>query len=179
MDDPALIQAALDGDESAFEALIRAFSRRLYAVAFGILQNAAEAEDVVQDTFLRAWRDRRRIREPAKLSGWLIAAARNRACDVLRRRRNVPLEEDYADIPLAADAPGTSLDAIDRHRRIRSALSALPDHYRVALSLRYLEGMDCRSVEAAMGLTSGALRGILARALESLRHTLKPQLQEG
>jgi RNA polymerase sigma factor, sigma-70 family len=177
MDDPDLIRAALGGDESSFEELIRAHSRRLYAVAFGVLQNRAEAEDVVQDTFLKAWRDRRKIRDASKFSGWLTATARNRACDVLRRRRGSPLPDEIESLPDESVPPaGADIDHADRREHIGAALASLPETHRVALSLRYLEGMDCRSIENTMGLTSGALRGILARALERLR--AKPELQQ-
>lgn len=177
MDDPALIRAALDGDESSFEDLIRAHSRRLYAVAFGVLQNRSEAEDVVQDTFLKAWRDRQKIRDAAKVSGWLTATARNRACDVLRRRRGSPFPDEIGSLPdESVPQAGAEIDETDRRERIGAALASLPEPHRIALSLRYLEGMDCRSVESAMGLTAGALRGILARALERLR--AKPELQK-
>lgn len=180
MDDSALLESALAGDQSAFEELIRQFSRRLYAVAFGVLQNSAEAEEVVQDTLLKAWRDRKKIRPPEKLPGWLIVSTKNQALDILRRRRTSPLPDESHAIPDESTPPaGDAIDADVRSAAIRRALSTLPDHYRVALSLRYLEGMDCRSIESVMGLSSGALRGILARALEALRHTLKPQLQEG
>lgn len=179
-DDPALIGSALAGDEAAFEELIRRFSRRLYAVAFGVVQNASEAEEIVQDVLLRAWRDRRKIRPPERLPGWLILSAKNRAVDALRRRRSEPLPDGSHFIPdESIPAAGAAIDAAVRSAAVRRALSDLPDHYRVALSLRYLEGMDCRSIESSMGLSPGALRGILARALEALRRVLKPQLQEG
>jgi RNA polymerase sigma-70 factor (ECF subfamily) len=178
----ALIDSALGGDEPAFEELIRAYSRRLFAVAYGVLQNSAEAEDVVQETFLKAWRTRGKVRDAARFDAWLTAIARNRACDLLRRRRGVPMPEQADELPddtLAA--PGSEMDDAERGRRIHRALAGLPEHYRVALSLRYLDGMDCRAVESAMGLTNGALRGILGRALDSLRQTLKPsaELLEG
>jgi RNA polymerase sigma-70 factor (ECF subfamily) len=170
-----LIEAALGGNESAFEELIRIHSRRLFAVAYGVLQNATEAEDVVQETFLKAWQTRRKVREPARFDPWLTAIARNRACDLLRRRRGVPLSGESGDFPdESLPVAGAEMDDAERGRRIHGALASLPEHYRVALSLRYLEGKDCRAVETEMGLSNGALRGVLARALETLRQTLKP-----
>lgn len=174
----ALIESALGGDESAFEELIRAHSRRLFAVAHGVLQNGAEAEDVVQETFLKAWRMRRKVRDAERFESWLISISRNRALDVLRRRRSVPLDENTAEFPSQEAAPGSGMDDAEREAQVHRALAELPEHYREALSLRYLEGLDCRAVETAMGLSNGALRGILGRALETLRRTLRPAATE-
>jgi RNA polymerase sigma-70 factor (ECF subfamily) len=170
----ALIESALGGDESAFEELIRAHSRRLFAIAYGVLQNAGEAEDVVQETLVKAWRLRRKVREAERFEPWLTTIARNGALDVLRKRRSVPLDEADGEFSSPSERPGSGLDDAARDACVRRALDALPEHYRVALSLRYLEGMDCRAVEAAMGLSNGALRGILGRALETLRRALRP-----
>jgi RNA polymerase sigma-70 factor (ECF subfamily) len=174
----ALIDSALGGDESAFEELIRAHSRRLFAIAYGVLQNGGEAEDVVQETFVKAWRLRRKVREAERFEPWLTTIARNGALDVLRRRRSVPLDEAGGDFPSEAGAPGSGLDEAARDACVHRALATLPEHYRVALSLRYLEGLDCRAVETAMGLSNGALRGILGRALETLRRALRPAATE-
>jgi RNA polymerase sigma-70 factor (ECF subfamily) len=173
----ALIDSALGGDESAFEELIRAHSRRLFAIAYGVLQNGGEAEDVVQETFVKAWCLRRKVREAERFEPWLAAIARNAALDVLRRRRSVPLDES-SDFPTEEAAPGSGLDEAARDACVHRALATLPEHYRVALSLRYLEGLDCRAVETAMGLSNGALRGILGRALETLRRALRPAATE-
>jgi RNA polymerase sigma-70 factor (ECF subfamily) len=174
----ALIESALGGDESAFEELIRTHSRRLFAVAHGVLQNGAEAEDVVQETFVKAWRMRRKVRDAERFEPWLTSIARNRALDILRRRRSVPLDEDNSEFPSQEPAPGSGLDDAERDAQVRRALAELPEHYREALSLRYLEGLDCRAIESAMGLSNGALRGILGRALETLRRTLRPAATE-
>jgi RNA polymerase sigma-70 factor (ECF subfamily) len=178
----ALIEAALGGDVAAFEEMIRLYSRRLFAVAYGVLQNAGEAEDVVQDVFLRAFEARKRPKEPEKVSPWLVTITRNRACDILRRRRSVPLPDEAHEIQDdRIEEPGDALDASELKNRVHGVLATLPEHYRVALTLRYLEGLDCRSIETVMGLSNGALRGVLGRALETMRRALKPaaELREG
>src|SRR5580692_2112397 len=87
--DKALIEAALNGDTESFEMIIRTHSRTLFAVAYAVLQDRAEAEDVVQETFVRAWNKRRWMRDPAKFPAWLTTVARNRACDIIRKRRTL------------------------------------------------------------------------------------------
>src|SRR5438132_9159683 len=86
-------QAAIHGDREAFEMIIRTHSRTLFAIAYGILQNREEAEDVVQDSLVKAWKTRWRVRDPEKFLAWLCTIARHRAHDMFRKRRTVPLLE--------------------------------------------------------------------------------------
>ncbi len=85
--DREIYRAAIQGDRDAFETIIRASSRSLFAIAYGILQNRAEAEDVVQDACVKAWKSRWRVRDPEKFPAWLATVARHRARDLARRRR--------------------------------------------------------------------------------------------
>src|SRR5215212_7624841 len=97
--DREIYRAAIAGDRDAFELIIRANSRTLFAIAYGVLQDRAEAEDVVQDAFVKGWKARWRARNPEKFPAWLATIARHRARDVARRRRSVPLEEELAQMP--------------------------------------------------------------------------------
>jgi RNA polymerase sigma-70 factor (ECF subfamily) len=164
-------QAAIHGDREAFEMIIRTHSRALFAIAYGILQNREEAEDVVQDSLVKAWKTRWRVREPEKFPAWLATIARHRAHDVFRKRRTFPLSEDIIESVERKPTDTTTLD-----RQLHSALAALPELHRAALTLRYFEEMDYRSIEDTLGLTNGALRGILGRALASMRKQLRPAL---
>src|ERR1700680_3549073 len=91
----AIYRAAIQGDRDAFEMIIRSSSRNLFAIAYGILQNREEAEDVVQDTLVKAWKSRWRVRDPEKFPAWLSTIARHRARDLARRRRPEPLPHDF------------------------------------------------------------------------------------
>jgi RNA polymerase sigma-70 factor (ECF subfamily) len=163
-------RAAIHGDREAFEMIIRTQSRPLFAIAYGVLQNREEAEDAVQDALVKAWKSRWRVRDPEKFPAWLCMIARHRARDVFRKRRAVPLSE----IPEAAGTEAIDTTALDR--RLHSALAALPELHRTALSLRYFEEMDYATIENRLGLTNGSLRGVLGRALASMRKQLKPAL---
>ena len=92
-------RAAIHGDRDAFEMIIRSQSRALFAIAYGILQNRAEAEDVVQDALVKAWKTRWRVRDPEKFPAWLGTITRHRARDVARRHRTVPFPAE-ADEPI-------------------------------------------------------------------------------
>jgi len=168
------LEAALRGDPDAFEMVIRTYSRSLFAVAYAILQDRAEAEDVVQDALLKAYQTRWRVRSVEKFPAWLASVARNRALDVLRRRRWVPLEGHEPAAESAGDAEEAEDTAV--RERLRHTLAGLPETHRIAVTLRYLEGMDHASIERTMGVSNGALRGILGRALGAMRKALKPSL---
>jgi RNA polymerase sigma-70 factor (ECF subfamily) len=170
-------RAAIHGDREAFEMIIRTQSRALFAIAYGILQNREESEDVVQDTLVKAWKTRWRVRDPEKFPAWLGTIARHRARDVARRRRSVPFPTE-AEEPID---PGFEVAArTDRenemNEQVRAALSTLPELHRAALTLRYFEAMDYAAIERILGLSNGALRGILGRAMETMRKRLRPAL---
>ena len=80
-------RTAMRGDREAFEMIIRTHSRTLFAIAYGILHNREEAEDIVQDSLVKAWKMRWRVRDPEKFPVWLSMIARHRAHDVFRKRR--------------------------------------------------------------------------------------------
>jgi RNA polymerase sigma-70 factor, ECF subfamily len=162
---------AIHGDREAFEMIIRTHSRTLFAIAYGVLQNREEAEDVVQDSLVKAWKTRWRVRDPEKFPAWLATIARHRAHDVFRKRRTIPLAHETIEI---GERETTDTSELDRH--LHSALTALPELHRAALTLRYFEEMDYRTIENTLGLTNGALRGILGRALASMRKHLRPVL---
>jgi RNA polymerase sigma-70 factor (ECF subfamily) len=164
-------RAAIRGDRDAFEMIIRVHSRMLLAIAYGILQNREEAEDVVQDSLINAWKTRWRVRDPEKFPAWLATIARHRAHDVFRKRRTISLSEKVTE-PIEPESANTS--ALDE--QLHSALAALPEIHRAALMLRYFEEMEYGAIENSLGLTNGALRGILGRALASMRKRLRPAL---
>jgi RNA polymerase sigma-70 factor, ECF subfamily len=167
-------QAAIHGDREAFEMIIRTQSRPLFAIAYGILQNREEAEDAVQDALVKAWKSRWRVRDPEKFPAWLCMIARHRARDVFRRRR--PVSSNLEGHALSCPTNPSTDATIELDRQLHSALASLPELQREALSLRYFEEMDYATIENRLGLSNGSLRGILGRALATMRKQLKPAL---
>jgi RNA polymerase sigma-70 factor (ECF subfamily) len=165
-----IVRSAVAGDEKSFEVVVRLYSRKTYGVAYAITQDVAEAEDIVQETFLKAYGQRDRLRDPEKFLPWLLTVARNGAWDRLRRRRPQAVPETFDTlVDHQAERPGSAMERVEDRARLRRALGALPEEHRMALSLLYLEGFDYRTIQARMGLSNGALRGILGRALGALR----------
>jgi RNA polymerase sigma-70 factor (ECF subfamily) len=170
----ATYRAATQGDRDAFEMIIRSSSRNLFAIAYGVLQNREEAEDVVQDTLIKAWKSRWRVRDPEKFPAWLSTIARHRARDLARRRRPEPLPHDFESAETVEVT--TDTENADLNSEVQAALSQLPELHRMAVTLRYFEELDYATIEQTLGLTNGALRGILGRALGVMRRRLKPTL---
>jgi RNA polymerase sigma-70 factor (ECF subfamily) len=169
-----MYRAAIHGDRDAFEMIIRTHSRALFAIAYGILQNREEAEDAVQDALVKAWKLRWRVREPEKFPTWLATIARHRAHDIFRKGRTVPLFATIHEVIEPSSAAEPNNPELDQ--QLHFALAALPELHRSALTLRYFEEMDYQSIEKLLGLSNGALRGILGRALAALRKQLRPAL---
>ena len=164
-------KAAIRGDRDAFEMIIRTQSRPLFAIAYGILQNREEAEDAVQDALIKAWKSRWRVRDAEKFPAWLGTITRFRARDMARRRGKTVPETEIGEAAVQPDGPD-----LEREQLVQSAMQSLPELHRTALALRYFENMDYAAIEQTLGLSNGALRGILGRALGALRKQLKPAL---
>jgi RNA polymerase sigma-70 factor, ECF subfamily len=146
-------KAAIHGDREAFEMIIRTHSRTLFAIAYGILQNREEAEDVVQDSLVKAWKMRWRVRDPEKFPAWLSMIARHRAHDVFRKRRSLPFTHETIE---ATEVNKSETSAMDQ--QLHSALATLSELHRAAVTLRYFEEMYNRTIENTLGLTNGAQR---------------------
>src|SRR5256714_12759400 len=136
--EPAIYRAAIQGDREAFEMVIRSVSRNLFAIAYGILQNREEAEDVVQDTFVKAWKSRWRVRDSAKLPAWLATIARHRARDLARKRRPEPLPENFESTEVV-EFEGAAGGKTDLECGGRPGLAQLPELHPAALTLRHFE----------------------------------------
>lgn len=169
-----MYRAAIQGDRDAFEMIIRTQSRALFAIAYGILQSREEAEDAVQDALVKAWRSRWRVRDPEKFPAWLGTIVRYRARDMAKRRRGAPFLKEMTE-PIAREPDAVS-EAMSLDQDLQSALAALPELHRTALTLRYFEEMDYKSIEHLLGLSNGSLRGVLGRALATMRKELRPAL---
>jgi RNA polymerase sigma-70 factor (ECF subfamily) len=168
----ACIDAALEGSRDAFDQVVQTYGRLVYAQAFRILQDAGDAEDIAQETFARAYRFRVRLKDPAKFRGWLLAIARNLARDRIRRRRDALAPEAAAAISDEAPWPGEELACYEVRLRLRDAMALLPSPHRDVITMRYIDGLSCHSIEQALGISNGTLRGLLGRGLRKLRNTL-------
>lgn len=158
----ALVGAARHGDQAAFGRLYQRFGRMVHGIllAHGPRE---EAEDLVQEVFVRAWTRLATLSEPAAFGGWLATMARHRATDALRARRTMtPLD------PGLAAAQSTHAETI----AIVNLVRALPEAYRETLVLRLVEGLSGPEIAELTGLTPGSVRVNLHRGLAMLRERM-------
>ncbi len=153
-----LVRTAQRGDKAAFEELVRRTTRLVFARLYLETGDTHQAEDLLQETFLTAYRNLGQLTEPAKFRSWLLRIAQNRAIDASRRRQR---QKQQLDI-LRLEASPTSVHdgrQEDLRQQVLAVLRALPEEYRLPLTLRYLAGADYETIQMEMGLTNGSLRG--------------------
>lgn len=174
IDDHALMGSVAVGDACAFSELSARYLKIMVGVAQRILGNAAEADEVVQEAFLRLWRYAPNW-DPegtGSVRTWLSRVVTNLCLDRCRRRRSVPLEE-AGDIEDASENAFDHLKHQDRQKLVRQMLDGLPERQRIAVVLAYFEEMSGQEVASAMELSVGAVESLLVRARKSLRESMK------
>jgi RNA polymerase sigma-70 factor (ECF subfamily) len=181
--DESLVQSARRGDRAAFEELVRRTSRLVFARLYLETGDTHQAEDLLQETLLTAFRSIDQLSEPGKFRSWLLKIAQNIAIDASRRqlrlKRGPEPEPGTSDLrPLAATAPGPDDEAEreELRQKVLTVLRSLPEEYRLPLTLRYLAGADYETIQMQMGLSNGSLRGLLHRGLKLLREEMQQAL---
>ncbi len=181
--DETLVLGAQRGDKAAFEELVRRTSRLAWARLYLETGDAHQAEDLLQETLLTAYRNLRQLTEPAKFRGWLLRIAQNAAIDASRRqqrRKRTPPDHvsSLAAFRQASTAPppDEKAERDELREQVLGVLRGLPEEYRLPLTMRHLMGADHETIERQLGLTNGALRGLLHRGMKLLRDELKQKL---
>ena len=152
--------------KTAFEGLVRAYSSELYRFAYWLTRDRFSAEDLVQETFARAWSAWQSLREQGAAKSWLYMILRNEHARLFERRRLDIVEDQDLDA-LEDQRIAAPFDDIE----IREALHALPAAYREPLLLQLLGGFSCDEIARLMNLTSGAVMTRLCRARLTLRRS--------
>ena len=173
-----LVAAAKDGDDGAFEALVRATYAESYTLALRMTGNEEDARDVVQESYLRAYRGLRRFRGDAQFSTWLYRITANCANSHLgrgRRHRHEALDEDA---PLRDDrplyAPEARVESTDLRGRLQGAIAELPPKLRAVVLLRDVYDLPHEAIAAELGISETAAKVRLHRARKRLREDLFP-----
>ena len=164
------------GEPDAFERLVRTYQHRVFGVAFRMLGNGAEAEEIAQETFLRAHRALPEFRGDAKLSTWLYAIA-SRLCLTRLGSRERGLvrhgEEGLLRLPHDALGPDAAVERTELEAALHRAIAELPDERRIVVVLRDLEGLSYEEIAASLGLELGTVRSRLHRARMDLKDKLE------
>jgi RNA polymerase sigma-70 factor, ECF subfamily len=182
--DALLVERAKKGDRLAFEELVRRHADRLYAVVLRFVGDAEEAEEVTQESFLRAWRSVSRFEGRSQFFTWLYRIGINEAKRRAERRPSpadvVSMEERPLDDAVdVSEAPHVRADQKDLRRMLERAVRALPPDYRVPLILRDVEGLSTREAAEVMGLREAAFKSRLHRARLAVRAALDDYVGDG
>lgn len=183
--DETLVVKARDGDRSAFEELIRRTSRLVLARLYLETGRADEAEDLLQETLLLAYRSVRRVTDPKGFRSWLLTIAHNVVITSARRaarqkRASSPVADPdtLGQVADHGQSPEAEIERKELRERVLAVLRSLPEDYRLPLTLRYLVGADYETIGQQLGLSNGALRGLLHRGLKMLRARLPEDLSD-
>ncbi len=168
--DAELVEAARDGSLTAFDALVDRYRGAIVRLAFQMTHDLDEANDVAQDTFLRAFSRLDSYHPDRPFARWLFVIARNAALDALRRRkRTAPLDSDGEAMDLGPEELAVRNDEAGR---VHAALASLPSKHREALELYYLSGLRYREIADALHIPIGTVKTHISRAKRRLRDNL-------
>jgi RNA polymerase sigma-70 factor (ECF subfamily) len=182
--DIATVALARDGDSEAFRTLVERHSRAVFRLAHRMTGNPSDAEDVVQETFLKAYKQLGRFESRANFSTWLHRIAVNCSIDLIRSRPHREAGHDSADLEAMGSedvgdesrqhTPERLMLSTEVQERINTAMSALSQRERAAFVLRHFEGNSIEDISRSLGLKTNATKHSIFRAVRKMRAALEP-----
>lgn len=177
-EDDQLLEKIQEGDHNAFTVLVKKHSSKFYALAFRILNNKDNAEDVVQDLFLKLWQnpflwDRDRAKKTkVKFTTWFYRVVVNRALDVKKKRTADQLDSQYLDNAISNEDEKVEdrIDKKSRDQKIDKMLNELPDRQRLAINLCFYQGLSNKEAADIMNINVKALESLLMRGKTKLKN---------
>lgn len=171
--DESLLAGMASGDQDAAAAFVRRYQARVYGLALTVVRLPALAEDVAQDTFVKAWRhaatyDPRR----GRVSTWLLTITRNAAIDAIRYRHDDPMEQDLLVALLTVRDESEESDDLDTNLALRQALAELPQELAAPIVLMTFFGLTAREIATRDDVPVGTVKTRVRRGLEKLRHRM-------
>jgi RNA polymerase sigma-70 factor (ECF subfamily) len=191
--DAAVVAQVLAGDRDAFRVLVERHSRSIFRVVYRMTRNQQDAEELVQETFLRAYKSLARFELRASFTTWLYRIAINRTLDFLNARKtqmnskemyqisdNPDAEEgNQVQLPAAGPGPDRLLLSAEMKRKIAGAMGLLTPAERVAFTMRHMEGRSIEEISQALNLKVNAAKNSVFRAVQKLRQQLEPYAGPG
>ncbi len=188
LDDAQVVQQFLDGDDRAFAEIVRRYDKRLHNFVSRTVGDREQAEDLVQETFVRVYRHLHRFDQTRKFSTWIYTIAGNLAKNELRNRSRNPLvlfqtimknwDADFR--PLEWEDPKTRPDDLYRKRflreKVNEAVEQLPEHHRTVFVLRELHGKSYEEIAEITGCNLGTVKSRLNRARNSFAQIIAPMI---
>jgi len=189
--DAVLMLRVKQGDTGAFAVLVDKYKQPVMNVAYRMLRDATEAEDLAQMVFVQVFKAARRYEVSSKFSTWLFTIARNLCLNEIRRRSRHPVESMEATHPAQEDqtpqqfedkktaSPPESLLHGELEEKIEEALAGLPENQRLAILLCRQDELSYEEIARVLGCSVSATKSLIHRGRETLKQKLKPYLQSG
>jgi RNA polymerase sigma-70 factor (ECF subfamily) len=182
-DEADLLRAAQGGDRAAFTELVRRYQRAVYRVAYALTRNASDADDLAQETFVRAWQAIGRFRVGEPVHPWLARIATNLAISLFRRRKRRP-ETPLEPLVEAGrqwgveDDPADEVERGEQARHLQAAFAELKPEHQAVLALRVVEEQSYEAIAATLRVPIGTVMSRLSRARAELRARLAARTGE-
>lgn len=186
-DDLTLVRAFREGDDKAFEEIVRRYQRQVASAVYLTMGGRGDVEDLTQEVFMRVYRSIDRVTVETSLFSWIYRIAMNLCIDELRRRRIKrvfsldPTADGSAQYPDVFEEPARTSDALmteEKKSQILQAIGKLTPAHRAALVLREYEDMSYREIAKSLGISEQAVKSRIFRAREELKELLKDYFQE-
>jgi RNA polymerase sigma-70 factor (ECF subfamily) len=193
--DADLVAQVLAGDQDAFRVLVTRHSRSVYAVVYRMTGNPQDSEEILQETFLRAYKGLERFELRSNFGTWLYRIAVNRTLDFLNARKSQmqmhmnagyqitdnPDSEEGRQVQVAAEGPGPDriLLSAEMKSRLAQAMGQLTPAERVAFTMRHMEGRSIEEISQTLNLKASAAKNSVFRAVQKLRQQLEPFASPG
>ena len=179
--DAEIIQATIAGDSNAFSALVKRYNRDVFGFAFYMVKDRSDAEDIVQETFVKVWKNLKKFKPEQRFKSWLLAIARNTTIDYIRKRRHA----NFSDFDDEEGSNAIVDTLVDEERladeiaslaesagQIANAVKGLPEIYRTVLALRYDGGLAFEEISKILGKPVNTVKSQHRRALIALRKAM-------
>ena len=168
-----LVERAKQGDTGAYDALVSQYLKRVISIAWGIVRNAHDAEDLAQEAFVKAYENLGRFRSEEPFGPWIYRIATNLSLDVLKHRKRIRHEE-ITELEPAGRRDNADLGASSNEiaRRIDEAIEELPDMQRIVARLHLVEQFEHQEIAAMTGLSEGTVRSHLSLGRKKLKEKL-------
>jgi len=186
-DDLVLVRAFREGDEKAFEEIVRRYQRQVASVIYLTMGSRAEVEDLTQEVFMRVYRSIDRVTIETSLFSWIYRIAMNLCIDELRRKKikrvlsigpEAGSAADHSELFEEPSRASDELMAEEKKNQVLDALAKLTPAHRAALVLREYEEMSYRQIARSLGITEQAVKSRIFRAREELKELLKDYFKE-
>lgn len=170
-----LVARARGGDESAFGKLVEQLQNRIFAVAYGVVGNRQDAEDIAQDTFLKAYSSIKKLKKEDSFYSWLVRIAINTSINYKKANniaRTVPIE-GVPEPAFQGETPDSYIEKRGESEQIQEILANLPPESRAVLVLREVEGLGYEEIADMLGVPLGTVRSRIHYAREKLRRAVQ------